>query len=200
MTWLNDYTLMRGLAMDFTDDPGVYNIADQYMFGPAFMVCPVYSYKARERDVYFPAGNGWYDFYTGKFTTGGQKMTVPAPYERMPLFVKAGSIIPVGPEIEYTSQKPADPVTLYVYTGADASFTLYEDEGTTYDYEKGEYSTIPLSWSESAGELTIGERKGEFPQMIKERTFNVYGFQKTNRWDIIQTSNRMQPFNITVRN
>jgi alpha-D-xyloside xylohydrolase len=178
MTWLKDYTIMRGLAMDFTADPGVYNIGDQYMFGPAVMVCPVYNYKAREREVYFPTCEGWYDFYTGKFTAGGQKLTVTAPYERMPLFVRAGSIIPIGPEIEYTSQKPADPVMLYVYTGADGVFTLYEDEGTTYDYEKGKYSQIPISYSEKSGELTIGDRQGEYEGMLKERTFQVVWISK----------------------
>jgi len=178
MTWLTDYTIMRGLAMDFPTDPGVYEIADQYMFGPSLMVCPVHSYKARERDVYFPAGNGWYDFYSGKFISGGQKMTVAAPYERMPLYVKAGSIVPAGPEIEYTSQKAADPVVLNVYTGADASFTIYEDQGTTYDYEKGEYALIPVSYTESGQELTIGAREGAFPEMLKERTFLIKWISK----------------------
>ncbi len=173
MTWLNDYTIMRGLAMDFTGDASVYDIADQYMFGPAFMVCPVHVYKAREREVYFPVADGWYDFYTGKYLAGGQKLTVSAPYERMPLYVRAGSIIPVGPEIEYTTQKPADPVALYVYTGADGHFNLYEDEGTTYDYEKGQYSLIPITYSESTGELTIGDRQGGYEGMLKERTINV---------------------------
>ncbi|MBN1144523.1 MAG: DUF5110 domain-containing protein [Bacteroidales bacterium] len=178
MTWLNDYTIMRGLAMDFTSDANVYNIADQYMFGPAFMVCPVHVYKARQREVYFPVADGWYDFYSGKYQAGGQKITVPAPYERMPLYVKAGSIIPVGPEIEYTTQKPADPVTLYVYTGADGEFNLYEDEGTTYDYEKGKYSLIPIAYSESTGELTIGERQGGYEGMLEERTINVVWVSK----------------------
>lgn len=173
MTWLNDYTIMRGLAMDFTNDANVYNIADQYMFGPAFMVCPVHVYEAREREVYFPVADGWYDFYTGKYMAGGQKLMVPAPYERMPLFVKAGSIVPVGPEIEYTTQKPADPIVLYVYTGADGGFSIYEDEGTTYDYEKGKYSLIPITYSESTGELTIGDRQGGYEGMLKERTINV---------------------------
>ncbi len=173
MVWLNDYTIMRGLAMDFTGDTGVYNISDQYMFGPSVMVCPVVAYKARERNVYFPAGTGWYDFYSGDFAAGGQKMTVAAPYERLPLFIKAGSILPIGPEIEYTGQKPDDPIVLYVYTGADARFTLYEDEGTNYNYEKGEYATIEMTYQDATGEFTIGERKGDFPGMLKERTFQV---------------------------
>jgi alpha-D-xyloside xylohydrolase len=178
MVWLKDYTIMRGLIMDFAKDTGVFNIGDQYMFGPSLMVCPVYVYQARNREVYFPAGAGWYDFYSGRYTEGGQKLTVSAPYERMPLFVKAGSILTVGPEIEYTSQKPADPVVLYIYTGADASFTLYEDEGVNYNYEKGKYCTIPLSYNDSTGELTIGERQGEFPGMLKSRTFQVVWVSK----------------------
>lgn len=178
MVWLNDYTIMRGLAMDFGADAGVFNIGDQYMFGPSFLVCPVYAYKAREREVYFPAGAGWYDFYTGKYTDGGQKLTVPAPYDKIPLFVKAGSLVPIGPEIEFTSQMPADPVTLYVYAGADAGFTLYEDEGVNYNYEKGLYATIPITYMESTGELTIGDREGDFPGMLKERTFQVVWVSK----------------------
>ncbi len=178
MTWLNDYTIMRGLAMDFTDDHEVYNIGDQYMFGPALMVCPVYAYKAREREVYFPAGSGWYDFYTGKYYEGGVRTKVPAPYEKMPLFAKAGSIVPAGPEIEYTTQKPADPLTLYIYTGADGRFAIYEDEGTTYDYEKGQYSIIPVTWSEAAGELVIGDREGGFQGMLPQRTFNIVWISK----------------------
>lgn len=178
MVWLSDYTIMRGLAMDFTADPKVYNTGDQYMFGPSIMVCPVYSYKAREREVYFPAATGWFDFYTGKFSEGGQKLNVPAPYERMPLFVKAGSVLPFGPEIEYTSQKPADPIVLYIYAGADVSFDLYEDEGINYNYEKGEYATIPISYQEASGKLIVGERKGEFPGMLKERTFQIIWVSK----------------------
>jgi len=100
-------------------------------------------------------------------------MTVAAPYERLPLFIKAGSILPIGPEIEYTGQKPDDPIILYVYTGADARFTLYEDEGTNYNYENGEYATIEMTYQDATGEFTIGERKGDFPGMLKERTFQV---------------------------
>jgi len=178
MAWLKDYTIMRGLSMDFTTDSGVFNIGDQYMFGPSLLICPVYAYQAREREVYFPGGSGWYDFYTGRFIQGGRKMIVPAPYEKMPLFIKAGSIIPIGPALEFTSQKPADPVTLYVYAGADGSFTLYEDEGDNYNYEQGKYSTISLSYHESTGELTIGERKGDYPGMLTERTFQVVWINK----------------------
>ena len=173
MTHFDDYTIMRPLVMDFTADTRVNNIGDQFMFGPAVMVAPVGYYGAREREVYFPEGNGWYDFYTGKYIDGGQTATVKAPYERIPLFAKAGSIVPYGPDMQYASEKQAEAITLYVYTGADAAFTLYEDEGTNYNYEKGQYATIAFSYNEANGTLTIGERTGEFPGMLKDRTFNV---------------------------
>jgi alpha-D-xyloside xylohydrolase len=173
LTYFNDYTIMRAMVMDFGSDKAVKNIGDQYMFGPSLLVAPVYKYKARSRDVYFPSSGGWYDFYTGIYIPGGHQLQVDAPFEQIPLFVREGSIIPFGPEIQYTDQKPADPVTLYVYTGRKCAFTLYEDEGTNYNYEKGECSTIKISYDETTGELTIGERKGEFRGMLKERDFNI---------------------------
>lgn len=177
MTWLNDYTIMRGMAMDFSQDKKVWNIGNQYMFGPSLMICPVAAYKVRERSVYLPEGNGWYDLYSGAFLTGGREITVKAPYERMPVFVKAGSIVPFGPEIEY-AQQSVDPVTLYVFGGADAEFDLYEDDGTTYDYEKGAYSIIPVIYSESDKKLTIGDRRGSFEGMAAERTFHIIWVDK----------------------
>ncbi|MBE3086672.1 MAG: DUF5110 domain-containing protein, partial [Bacteroidetes bacterium] len=173
MTYFNDYTIMRPLIMDFNGDSKVNNIGDQYMFGPSLMAAPVYKYRARDREIYFPESCGWYDFYSGKFLNGGQKVRVDAPYERLPLFVREGSIIPVGPEIQYTDEKPVDPLTLWVYTGKNCRFTLYEDEGTNYNYEKGAYSTIGFSFDNDKGILTIGDRKGEFTGMIKSRKINV---------------------------
>ncbi|MCY1723056.1 DUF5110 domain-containing protein [Prolixibacteraceae bacterium Z1-6] len=175
-----DYTMMRGLAMDFSTDKRVLNIGDQYMFGSSMMVCPIYNYKERNRDVYFPNNEGWYDLYTGKYISGGQKLNVEAPYERMPLFVREGSILPVGPVIEYTGQETDEPVDLFVYTGKDGSFKIYEDEGTNYDYEQGEFSTIKLSWNEAAGELTIGKREGAYDGMAKEQAFRVVFISKTS--------------------
>ncbi len=176
----NDYTIMRGLAMDFPSDKRVLNIHDQYLFGSSLMVCPVYHYKERNRDVYFPNNGGWYDIYSGKYIAGGQKLNVEAPYERMPLFVREGSILPVGPEIEYTAQETDAPIDLFVYTGKDASFELYGDEGSNYDYEKGAFSIIPVSWNEATGELTIGKRQGEYDGMAKEQAFRVVFISKTN--------------------
>ncbi|MGK9368792.1 TIM-barrel domain-containing protein [Melioribacter sp. Ez-97] len=173
MVTFEDYTIMRALILDFPDDKNVFNISDQYMFGPAFLVNPVTDFKARSRKVYLPAGADWYDFYTGKKYTGGKSIAADAPYERIPLFVKAGSIIPIGPGIQYTGQKQADTLTLFVYAGGDASFVLYEDEGTNYNYEKGLYSTIEFKYDETDKELVIGERKGEFPGMLSERIINI---------------------------
>jgi alpha-D-xyloside xylohydrolase len=173
LTYFNDYTIMRAMVMDFGNDQSVENTGDQYMFGPSLLVAPVYTYKARTREVTFPSACGWYDFYTGKYIKGGQRIDVAAPFEHMPLFVKEGSIIPIGPAIQYTDEKPADPIILYVYTGRDCAFTLYEDEGINYNYEKGACSTIRFSYDNVAGNLIIGERKGEFSGMLKSRTFRI---------------------------
>lgn len=172
-TCLDDYTIMRPMVMDFTDDLNTRNIKDQYMFGPAMLVAPVYKYGARNREVYFPENEIWYDFYTGNAVTGGQTGTVDAPYERIPLFVRGGSIIPTGGEIQYASQVSAEPVTLLVYAGRDGEFNLYEDEDVNYNYEKGEYSVIPFSYNDGSRTLTIGERKGSFAGMQENKVFNV---------------------------
>lgn len=173
--WVNrhDYTIMRGLAMDFAADRHVYDIADQWMFGPAFMACPVTEYKARSRQVYFPAGSGWYDLYTGKHVGGGRELTVDAPYSRMPVFVREGAIVPFGPDMQWSDERRPDTIDLYVYAGADGRFELYEDEGTNYDYERGRFATIEISYDDKARTVTIGNRKGTFKGMLKERVFNV---------------------------
>jgi alpha-D-xyloside xylohydrolase len=172
-TYHEDYTIMRGLVMDFAKDNAVTNIGDQFMFGPSLLINPVYNYKQRTRELYLPKGQGWYDLYSGKYFTGGQKINADAPYERLPVFVKEGSILPFGPELQYTNEKPADPITLYVYTGKNASFNLYEDENTNYNYEKGLFSNIPITYNETLKTLTIGNRKGKFPGMLEERTFRI---------------------------
>jgi alpha-D-xyloside xylohydrolase len=172
MAHFNDYTIMRPLAMDFGTDAKVLSIGDQYMFGSSLMVCPVYEYKATSRTVYFPAGAGWYDLYTGKFTAGGQQQQVAAPYERMPLYAAAGAIIPIGKLIQSTAEKQTD-LTIYIYEGKNNSYTLYEDEGVNYNYEKGLFATIDFTYNDAEKTLTIGNRKGEFTGMDKERNFNV---------------------------
>lgn len=180
MTHFKDYTIMRPLVMDFSSDTKVNDIGDQYMFGTALMVAPVYEYGARSREMYFPAGGGWYDFYSGNYVEGGQTLKVAAPYERMPLYVREGAIVPYGPDMQYSDEKPASEVTIYVYTGKDAAFTLYEDEGVNYNYEKGKYTEIPFSYNEATGVFSIGERRGEFEGMLKERVFNVVKVSKKN--------------------
>jgi alpha-D-xyloside xylohydrolase len=170
---LNDYTLMRGLVMDFNGDREVLNIKDQWMFGPALMACPVGYYKARTRSVYFPRQSGWYDLYTGEFVEGGQHLIVDAPYERIPVFVREGSILPFGPEMQYSDEKPAELINLYVYAGKNGQFLLYEDEGTNYNYEKGNYSTIDITYDDASKTVTFGKRKGQFNGMLKQRRFNV---------------------------
>ena len=178
LAYFNDYTLMRAMVMDFADDKEVLNIGDQYMFGPSILVAPVCRYKARSREVYFPSSSGWYDLYTGNYIFSGHKLQVDAPYERMPLFVREGSIIPAGPDIQFTDEKPGDPITLFVYSGRNCSFTLYEDEGTNYNYEKGDCATIKFSFDNASGELVIGDRNGEYNGMVKSRIFNVIWIDK----------------------
>lgn len=173
MAHFNDYTLMRSLVMSYTSDKNTYEIGDQFMFGPSLMVCPVYKYKAHMRDVYFPAGTVWYDYYTGKTIQGGQKISVEAPLERIPLFVPAGSILPVGPVKQYAAEKKADDIEILVYAGKDGKFSLYEDEGVNYNYEKGNYSTIAFNYNDAQAMLTIGKREGEFAGMLYNRVFRV---------------------------
>jgi alpha-D-xyloside xylohydrolase len=171
-------SVMRPLVMDFRDDPEVLSIADQFLFGPSLLVNPVYAAKATSRSVYLPRG-GWYDFWTGARLEGGRRIDASAPFESMPLYVRAGSIVPMGPELQYADEKPADPVTLWVYTGADATFDLYEDDGVSYGYEKGVSATIPVRWDETKRALTIGARAGSFPGMLAAREFHVVFVSKT---------------------
>ena len=168
------YTIMRALVMDFQDDPRVFNIDDQFMFGPALMVSPITLPRVSSRKIYLPkASGGWYDFWTGKHFKGGQVIEAPAPLEIIPLHVRAGSIIPLGPLLQYSNEKPLDPIELRIYRGANGSFILYEDEGDNYNYEKGMYSIIPIEWNEAQQKLIIGKRCGRFPGMLKERTFHI---------------------------
>ena len=168
-----DYTLMRALVMDFGGDREVENIGNQWMFGPALMACPVGYYKARNRAVYFPKQSGWYNLYTNEYIAGGQRLVVDAPYEQIPVYVREGSIIPFGPEMQYTTEKPAELINLYVYAGRDGEFELYEDEGTNYNYERGKYATIEIAYDDDAKTVTIGQRRGSFPGMLKQRRFNI---------------------------
>jgi len=170
----DDDTLMRPLVMDFPDDAHARTLTDEYLFGPAFLVAPVTHYRARSREVHLPAARGgWFDFWSGAAVAGGRRIEAAAPFESLPLHVRAGAIVPLGPDLQWTSEKPADPITLVVYSGADGAFTLYEDDGVSYGCERGACARIPLRWDDAARTLTIGAREGKFPGMLAERTFEV---------------------------
>ncbi|HUA15505.1 MAG TPA: glycoside hydrolase family 31 protein [Verrucomicrobiae bacterium] len=166
------YTPMRPLVMDFRSDVRAANVGDQFMYGPAILVNPVTEPSATSRQLYLPAAK-WFDFWTGASLDGGHMIDAAAPLDRLPLFVRAGSIVPLGPDEEWASQKPADPVELRIYRGASAKFTLYEDEGDNYNYEKGAYATIPISWDDASQVLIVGDRVGSFPGMLGNRTFRI---------------------------
>jgi alpha-D-xyloside xylohydrolase len=169
----NAGTIMRPLVMDFPADAAAREVRDQYMFGPALLVSPVTRYGLRTRPVLLPSGTDWYDYWTGSRFKGGQTIVADAPFDAIPLFIRAGSILPLGPEEQYIGEKPSDPITLNIYPGADGDFSLYEDEGVNYNYERGAFSRIDMHWNDAAGTLTIGKRSGEFAGMLRERTFIV---------------------------
>lgn len=184
MVHFKDYTMMRGLVMDFNGDDNVYDIKDQWMFGPALMACPVGEYQKYSRNVYLPKQKGWYDFYTGKHYAGGQTIVADAPFDKIPVFVPEGSILPVGPEMEWSDQKKAELIDLYVYAGKDGSYTLYEDEGTNYNYEKGKYAMIDFKYNDAQKTITIAARKGAFDGMLQKRRFNIVLVSDNNQQGI----------------
>ena len=189
----NDDSFMRALFMDFKDDKATWDNKREFMYGRSLLICPVldplYTKERIEHtrgdyptidwtaekhyDVYLPAGTQWYDYLTGDRYDGGQTLSAKAPLAYAPIYVKAGSIIPQGPDVQYTDEKPWDNLDITVYPGADAEFTLYEDEGDNYNYEKGIYSTITLKWNDRARTLTIDKRQGSYPGMLATRKFNV---------------------------
>ena len=184
MVHFKDYTMMRGLVMDFNGDDNVYDIKDQWMFGPALMACPVGEYQKYSRNVYLPKQKGWYDFYTGKHYAGGQTIVADAPFDKIPVFVPEGSILPVGPEMEWSDQKKAELIDLYVYAGKDGSYTLYEDEGTNYNYEKGKYAMIDFKYNDAQKTITIAACKGAFDGMLQKRRFNIVLVSDNNQQGI----------------
>ena len=163
---------MRALVMDFRDDPRVWNIGDQFLFGPSLLVNPVTEPGATSRHLYLPKTK-WYNFWTGETAEGGRAIDLPAPLDETPVLVRAGTILPLGPSVEYAQQPSNDPIELRVYAGADGDFTWYEDEGETYNYEKGLYATVPFHWDDSSRTLIIGERNGKFPGMHSSQTFHI---------------------------
>lgn len=183
------YTIMRSLAFDFRNDSSVHSIPDQYMFGPAFLVNPITASqltkgsnasKPQIKKLYLPKSTNWYDFWTGKKYEGGQFIQANAPIETIPVFVKAGSIVPMGPYLQYATEKPADSIELRIYPGADASFNLYEDENETYQYEKGNFATIQFKWNDKEKKLSILDRRGSFPGMLGKRIFNIVLIKEGN--------------------
>ena len=172
MTTSQAYTPMRALVMDFRADIRAANIGDEFMFGPALLVNPVTEPGATTRRVYLPESK-WYDFWTGSAVDADRTIEAATPIERLPLYVRAGSILPMGPQVEWSTQKSADPIELRIYPGASGDFTLYEDENDNYNYEKGAYATISLHWDDARRILTIGDRKGQFPGMLQDREFQV---------------------------
>jgi alpha-D-xyloside xylohydrolase len=166
------YTLMRPLVMDWRTDTRAQNTGDEFLFGPSILVNPVYIQGATTRSVYLPKAT-WYDFWTGEKLAGEQTIQAAAPLDKLPLYIRGGSILPLGPTMEWTTEKPEDPIELRVYPGADGDFTLYEDENDNYNYEKGAHATIPMHWDDAAHTLTINAREGSFPGMLARRTFRV---------------------------
>ena len=184
--------MMRALVMDFAGDTDALDINDQYMFGKSILVCPVTESmytksigtgrgvvhiadftQTKSRKVYLPKGTDWYDFWTNEKLEGGQTIERQAPLDLMPLYIKAGSIIPFGPEVQYATEKPWDNLEIRVYAGANGTFTLYEDEFDNYNYEKGEYAEIPFEWNDASRQLTVGARKGAYNGMLKNRKFTI---------------------------
>jgi len=187
----NHSTMMRALVMDFPADAYAIKLNDEYMFGKSILVCPVtepmYSKDGKEdfsivktKNVYLPKGSDWYDFWTGEKFEGGKTISKETPLDLIPLYVKAGTILPVGPKVQYATEKKWDTLEIRIYEGADGAFTLYEDEGDNYNYEKGMYSVIDFTWNDAKKTLVINDRKGEFPGMLKERKFKLVSVS-TNR-------------------
>jgi alpha-D-xyloside xylohydrolase len=186
--------MMRALVMDFSKDEKTWNNAQEYMFGQSLLVSPVTSpmytrpsstidgrdtvrvedFSAiKSKQVYLPAGTDWYDFWTGEKLSGGQNVSKQAPLDIIPLYVRAGTILPFGPRVQYATEKKWDNLEIRIYPGADADFTLYEDENDNYNYEQGKYSEIKFHWNDKTKTLLIGDRKGNFDGMLTSRKFNL---------------------------
>ena len=172
MTSSQAYTPMRALVMDYRTDARAANIGDQFMFGPAIMVKPVTDAGVGTTRVYLPQGR-WFDFWTGASGDGAHWVDAASPLDKLPIYVRAGSIVPMGPELQWSTEKPEDPLEVRVYRGTDGIFTLYEDENDNYNYENGAHTTIPFSWDEAKQTLTIGDRVGTFPGMLEARTLRI---------------------------
>jgi alpha-D-xyloside xylohydrolase len=160
-TYMRDGSIMRGLVADYPEDRKARTLVDEYLFGDAFLVAPVTEFKARSRQVYFPGTGLWYEFSSGRTYHGGETATVDAPLERMPLFVRAGAIVPMGPVMQHVDAVKDAPLTVTVYIGADGRFSLYEDDGTSEQYKAGAYSRVPIAYDDRTGTVTLGAREGK---------------------------------------
>jgi alpha-D-xyloside xylohydrolase len=176
----NGSTIMRPLVMDFRNDTAAIGQPYQFMFGRSFLVAPITEPGVSKWNVYLPKTTTWYDFWTGKRFDGGQTLPIAAPQDRIPVFVKAGSVVPMGKFLQYTSEKAMDTLEIRIYKGADGMFELYEDEGDGYQYEKGNYTTIAFKWNEKSQSLTIGAVQGSFPNFLKKRIFNIVFVSENN--------------------
>lgn len=176
------YSIMRPLAFDFPKDRNVYDIKDQYMFGD-IMACPVTDPGVDSREVYLPAGADWYDFWTGKRFDGGEKISADAPLDQLPLFVKAGSIVPTTEVVEYSAASVGKPITIDIYPGKDAEFTLYDDAGDNYDFEKGECTRIKMKWDDKKNTLIIDDSEGTYEGAPDKRHFIIRKDGKTKKVD-----------------
>ena len=185
--------MMRALVMDFANDKKVWNIDNEYLFGKSILVCPVTKPMytkvtgverrdsirvsdfsiVKSQQVYLPKGTDWYDFWTNEKFSGGQTIQKQTPLDILPLYVKAGTILPLGPDVQFATEKKWDHLEIMIYPGADATFTLYEDEFDNYNYEKGAYSEITFAWNNASRKLTIGAINGAYPGMLEKRTFIV---------------------------
>ncbi|MDO6519563.1 glycoside hydrolase family 31 protein [Zobellia galactanivorans] len=173
LVYSHGYTPMRALAFDFLADKKVYEINDQFMFGGDLMVCPVLEKGAIQREVYLPKGTAWFDFWTGKKYEGGQKIVAASPIDILPLFVRAGVILPMSKVMQYVDEKPDDQMEIRIYEGEETSFVLYEDEGDNNNYENGKGTRIAFTYSAKDKTLDIGKLNGEFDGMLKSRTFDI---------------------------
>jgi alpha-D-xyloside xylohydrolase len=203
---LQGRAMLRAVALDFPEDKHTHNLTDQFLFGPALLVCPVtramYYEKnsqpiagtPKERSVYLPAGTNWFDFWTDQAHAGGQNITAAAPLETMPLFVRAGSIVPMTEVMQFTDEKPDAPYEIRIYRGADGEFVLYEDAGDGYGYENGECATVRLSWHDESGELVIHPRQGSFPGMTAARECKIrfIGGEKREERSCLYTGQEMR--------
>lgn len=166
-------SFLRPLSADFPADRKTWDLSTEFMFGRAFLVAPVLEKGTRTAKPYLPTGADWWDYRTGRRFAGGTSPEVDAPLDSMPVFVRAGSVVPYGPDVQYADEKPWDGLEVVVYPGADGSFVLYEDTGDGYGYEKGEFTEIPMRWDEASRTLSIGARKGSYPGMLENRVFRI---------------------------